>query len=65
LDGYVAKKILTNQLITVFFNTHSDKLRVRGRRVLGGLIKHNFYSSGYEEYFKKNDDGLFDVFQST
>ncbi|HBB03324.1 TPA: hypothetical protein DCZ39_00200 [Patescibacteria group bacterium] len=65
MDGYVAKKILTNQLITVFFNTHSDKLRVRGRRVLGGLIKHNFYSSGYEEYFKKNDDGLFDVFQST
>lgn len=65
LDGYAAKKILTNQLITVFFNTNSDKLRVRGRRVLGGLIKHNFYGSGYEEYFKKNDDGLFDAFQST
>ncbi|MFA7298752.1 MAG: ABC transporter substrate-binding protein [Candidatus Absconditabacterales bacterium] len=65
LKGYTTKQILTNQLIAVFFNTRSDVLRVRGRRVLGGLIKHNFYSSGYEEYFKKNDDGLFDVFQST
>lgn len=65
LKGYVAKKTLTNQLITVFFNTQSDTLRVRGRRALGGLIKHNFYDSGYENYFKKNDDGLFDLFQST
>jgi len=65
MNGYVAKKILTNQLITVFFNTRSDRLRVRGRRVLWGLIKHNFYDSGYENYFEKNDDGLFDVFQST
>lgn len=65
LDGYIAKKILTNQLITVFFNTRSDRLRVRWRRVLWWLIKHNFYDSGYENYFKKNDDGLFDVFQST
>lgn len=65
LKGYTTKQILTNQLIAVFFNTRSDVLRVRWRRVLWGLIKHNFYSSGYEEYFKKNDDGLFDVFQST
>lgn len=65
LDGYLAQKVLTNQLITVFFNTRSEKLRIRGRRVLWWLIKHNFYSSWYEDYFKKNDDGLFDVFQST
>ncbi len=65
LRWYQAKKILTNQLITVFFNTRSDKLSVRGRRVLWWLIKHNFYDSWYEDYFKKNDDGLFDVFQST
>lgn len=65
LNGYVAKNILTNRLTTIFFNTHSDKLRVRGRRVLGGLIKHNFYTTGYEAYLQKNDDGLFDVFQST
>ncbi|HMS91154.1 MAG TPA: ABC transporter substrate-binding protein [Candidatus Absconditabacterales bacterium] len=65
LDGYMAKRITTNQLTSIFFNTRSDKLRVRGRRALGGLIKHNFYSSGYESYLKKNNDGLFDVFQST
>jgi len=65
LHGYVAKKILTNQLITIFFNTRSDTLRIRWRRALWGLIKHNFYTSGYDEYFKKNDNGLFDVFQST
>jgi len=65
LHGYTPKKILTNQLISIFFNTRSDKLRVRGRRVLWGLIKHNFYSRGYEDYFQKNSDGLFDVFQST
>jgi len=65
LPGYVAQKTLTNQLMSVFFNTRSDKLRVRGRRVLWGLIKHNFYTTGYEQYFKKNDDGLFDVFQSS
>ena len=65
LNGYQAKKLLTNHITTVFFNTHSDKLRVRGRRVLWWLIKHNFYASGYEQYFQKNTDGLFDVFQST
>ncbi len=65
LPGYIAKKTLTNQLMIVFFNTSSDKLRVRWRRVLWWLIKHNFYTSGYDTYFKKNDDGLFDVFQST
>lgn len=65
LDGYMAKRITTNQLTSIFFNTRSDKLRVRWRRALGWLIKHNFYSSGYEEYLRKNSDGLFDVFQST
>lgn len=65
LRWYIAKKTLTNHIITVFFNTRSDKLSVRGRRVLWWLIKHNFYGSWYEEYFKKNDDWLFDVFQST
>lgn len=65
LDGYMPKKITTNQLTSIFFNTRSDNLRVRWRRALWWLIKHNFYSSGYEKYLKKNSDGLFDVFQST
>jgi len=65
LKWYQSHKLITNKLITVFFNTRSDKLRVRGRRVLWWLIKHNFYGTWYEDYIKKNDDGLFDVFQST
>ena len=65
LDGYTGKTIISNKLVTVFFNTTSEKLRVRTRRVLGWLIKHNFYTTGYENFFKKNTDGLFDVFQST
>lgn len=62
---YTSKTLISNKLVTVFFNTNSDKLRVRTRRVLGGLIKHNFYTTGYENFLKKNTDGLFDVFQST
>ncbi len=65
LRGYENKQLITDQLMTIFFNTRSDKLRVRGRRALWGLIKRNFYSSGYETYVQKNIDGLFDVFQST
>ena len=65
LPGYITKKLETNKLTSIFFNTNSDKLRVRVRRVLGGLIKHNFYDSGYKNYVQKNNDGLFDFFQST
>lgn len=65
LHWYESHKLLSNKLITVFFNTRSEKLRVRGRRVLWWLIKHNFYTSWYEDYIEKNTDGLFDVFQST
>lgn len=65
LPGYQIQQLMTNKLVTVFFNTRSDKLRVRTRRWLGGLIKHNFYSTGYELFMKKNTDWLFDVFQST
>ncbi|AHB41072.1 hypothetical protein P148_SR1C00001G0265 [candidate division SR1 bacterium RAAC1_SR1_1] len=63
--GYEQHNLFTNKIITVFFNTNSDKLRVRTRRALGGLIKRNFYSTGYNKYLLKNTDGLFDVFLST
>ncbi len=62
---YEQHNLLTNKIITVFFNTNSDKLRVRTRRALWGLIKRNFYSSWYTNYLTKNSDGLFDVFLST
>lgn len=62
---YEQHNLLTNKIITVFFNTNSDKLRVRTRRALGWLIKRNFYNTWYTNYLLKNTDGLFDVFLST
>jgi len=64
--GYEQHNLLTNKIITVFFNTNSDKLLVRTRRALWWLIKRNFYTtSWYTNYLIKNDDWLFDVFLST
>lgn len=63
--GYEQHQIQTNKIVSVFFNTKSNKLLVRNRRALGGLIKRNFYSTGYTDYLIKNDDGLFDTFLST
>jgi hypothetical protein len=34
LNGYQAENLMTNKLVTVFFNTNSAKLHVRVRRVL-------------------------------
>jgi len=65
LSGYSSQKLMTNKIVTVFFNTNSDRLRVRTRRALGWLIKRNFYSTGYDQYVMKNNDWLFDVFLST
>ena len=65
LSGYTTEKLMTNKIVTVFFNTTSDKLHVRTRRALGWLIKRNFYSTGYDDYVLKNADWLFDVFLST
>lgn len=63
--GYEQHNILTNRIITIFFNTSSDKLRVRTRRALWWLIKRNFYTTWYTNYLIKNTDWLFDTFLST
>ncbi len=65
INGYIGKQLDTNKVVTVFFNTTSTTLPVRTRRVLWGLIKHNFYTTGYENFMTKNTNWLFDVFQST
>lgn len=65
LSGYTTEKLMTNKIVSIFFNTNSDRLRVRTRRALWWLIKRNFYSTGYDQYVMKNTDGLFDVFLST
>jgi hypothetical protein len=34
LDGYIEKQLMTNKLVTMFFNVNSPKLRIRTRRAL-------------------------------
>lgn len=65
LKWYDKIPIQTNKLATIFFNTHSNKLSTRTRRVLWWLIKHNFYTWEYNTYVQKNDDKIFDHFLST
>lgn len=65
LAWYTNTPLNTNKVVTVFFNTNSHILRVRTRRVLWWLVKHNFYTTGYEQFMNKNTNWLFDVFQST
>ncbi len=65
LKWYDKIPVLTNKLVTVFFNTNSEKLNIRTRRVLGWLIKHNFYTWDYVGYVQKNNDWVFDQFLST
>lgn len=64
-SGYVKTDLMTNKFLTLFFNTKSKKTSVRLRRSLGGFIKQNFYSTGYEEFAHKYDDELFNHFLST
>ncbi|MDR2541644.1 MAG: hypothetical protein LBD11_08055 [Candidatus Peribacteria bacterium] len=58
IEGFTGKNILTSKLMGIFFNTDSDKVKVRLRRSLGGLIYSNFYTGKYENYLKAYD-GIF------
>ncbi|MDR0861149.1 MAG: hypothetical protein LBO09_09640 [Candidatus Peribacteria bacterium] len=58
IEGFTGKNILTSKLMGIFFNTDSDKVKVRLRRSLGGLIYSNFYTGKYENYLKSYD-GIF------
>lgn len=63
LPWYVNKNLLTNKLVTIFFNTNSDNLRVRVRRAIWGMIKYNFENqenAGIEKY----TETLFNYFLS-
>lgn len=62
LPGYVEKQLLTNKLVTMFFNVNSPKLRIRTRRALAWFIRSNFYTGGYENYLTKYNDPLFNQF---
>ncbi|MDR0607335.1 MAG: hypothetical protein LBG52_03075 [Candidatus Peribacteria bacterium] len=58
LDGFTGKNMLTSKLMGIFFNTDSEKVKVRLRRSLGGLIYSNFFTGNYENYLKAYD-GIF------
>jgi hypothetical protein len=64
LQGYIAQTIVTNAYTTIFFNTNSDKMRIRLRRSLAWLINNHFYTEGYEKFIRK-DQRIFDNFMST
>ena len=64
LEGFVEKNILTSKLLGIFFNTNSEKVKVRLRRSLGGLIESNFYTGKYENYLKKYDGVFLNYFVS-
>ena len=64
LEWYEEQPIITHAYTTLFFNTQSDKLRVRLRRALAWLINYNFYTGSYENFIWK-DQWIFDNFMST
>ena len=43
IDGYKTVRLKTNKLVTLFFNTKSDKMTVRLRRALWWFISYNFF----------------------
>ena len=64
LEGFTEENILTSTLMGVFFNTDSEKVKVRLRRSLGGLIYSNFYTGNYERYLKAYDGTFFNYYVS-
>lgn len=74
IDAYIGNEILkwyesinleTNRLVTLFFNTKSNKMTVRLRRSLGWLINYNFFEGEENEHMKKYDRDIFSYHLST
>lgn len=65
LPWYETKRIDTNKYAILFFNTESNKFRVRVRRALAGFINTNLYADNSESVIKKYNDEIFDYFLST
>lgn len=64
LPGYYRLNVVKSQLLTLFFNTKSPKMKVRFRRAFGGLINANMYKGEYRNYLKKYTDPLLSQFVS-
>jgi len=65
VSWYNKVNLTTNKVTMVFFNTNSQKTRVRLRRALWWFIKENFYTGNYSEYIQKYDNSIFNNFVST
>ncbi len=67
LKWYTNINLESNKLVTLFFNTNSDKMTVRLRRALWWLINHNLFDNNKEEneYMKKYDRDIFNYYLST
>lgn len=53
MPEYSKQNMLSSQLMGVFFNTNSDKVKVRLRRSLGGLINSQFFTGSYQQFIRK------------
>lgn len=53
IEWFSWQKVLTSNLFWVFFNTDSNKLNVRVRRSLWGLIFDKFFTWDYQNYINK------------
>ncbi len=64
LEWFISKRVLTPYLVGVFFNTDSEKMKVRLRRSLGGLINANFHTWASDQYLQPYEGWLFSLFHS-
>ena len=65
LKWYQTINLESNRLVTLFFNTKSEKMTVRLRRALWWLIENKFFDSDEDEYMKKYDRDIFVKYTST
>lgn len=65
LKWYKEINLESNKLVSLFFNTKSNKMTVRVRRALGWLINHNFFDWEDNEYMTKYDRDIFNKHLST
>ncbi len=65
LKWYQTINLESNKLVTLFFNTKSEKMTVRLRRALWWLIANKFFDSEKDEYMKKYDRDIFVKYTST
>lgn len=65
LPGYERANVVKSDILSLFFNTKSPKMKVRLRRALGGLINSKFYiGEEYGKFLRKYKGDLLNLFYS-